>query len=151
VPAFNDAKWRDIKVPGMWEDQFKDLVNLDGLFLYRVAFDVPTEIVDKDVVLVLGAVDDEDWTYLNGKLVGSLTRQTNPRDYYEAVREYKLPKGTLRTGRNVIAVKVNDLRGAGGTKGSVLARGDADGQRWLSGLYVDKPEAQDDPYRYYCW
>ena len=23
--------------------------------------------------------------------------------------------------------------------------------RWRDGLYIDKPEEWDDPYRYFCW
>ena len=150
-PGYDDAKWRNIEVPGSWENQFPDLGSLDGLFLYRVAFDVPVEMTQQDVTLVLGAVDDEDSTYVNGQFVGSLTKQTNPNNYWEEVRTYKLPKGLLKPGRNVLAVKVNDLGGGGGMKGSLLKRKGTGSQRWLSGLYVDKPVALDDPYRYYCW
>jgi hypothetical protein len=149
--AFDDRQWRDIKVPGMWEDQFADLINLDGLFLYRVAFDVPADLADQEVTFVLGAVDDEDWTYVNGQFVGSITQKTNPDNYFEAVRRYKLPKGALKTGRNVIAVKVNDLRQAGGIKASLLKRRGGGVERWLSGLYLDTPQAKDDPYRYLRW
>ncbi len=24
-------------------------------------------------------------------------------------------------------------------------------KRWLDGLYLDEPEAWDDPYRFFCW
>jgi hypothetical protein len=151
APAYDDSGWRNIKVPGVWENQFPDLANLNGLFLYRLTFDVPPDLAGQEVTLVLGAVDDEDWTYVNGQFVGSLTRQTNPNDYYSAVRSYTLPQGLLKPGRNTIAVKVNDLRQAGGLLASLLKRRGGTAERWLSGLYVDKPEAQDDPYRYYCW
>ena len=57
-------------------------------------------------------------------------------------------EGLLKTGRNVLAVKVNDFRQAGGIKGAVLERRGAGSKRWLSGLYLDKPVALDDPYRY---
>ena len=154
---FDDSKWRKIKVPGTWEDQFRDLANLDGVFLYRVEFNVPAEIAKPsspypvDVTLVLGAVDDEDWTYLNGKFIGSMTKETNPDDYYQVTRKYIVPKGLLKVGRNVLAVKANDLRQAGGIKGAVLERRGAGVKRWLSGLYLDKPKALDDPYRYLRW
>jgi len=149
--GFDDGAWRDIQVPGSWEDQFPDLAHLNGQFLYRTAFDVPAEWADREVTLVVGAVDDEDWTHVNGQFVGSLTRQTHPDDYYSAVRSYALPRGVLAAGRNTIAVRVNDLRGAGGMFGSLLKRRGGTDERWLSGLYVDTPELQDDPYRYYCW
>jgi hypothetical protein len=108
-------------------------------------------MAQRDVVLLLGSVDDEDWTYVNGRLVGSITEKTNPRDHVEFVRTYRLPKGLLKAGPNVVAVKVNDLREVGGIKGSLYKKRGAGSTRWLSGLYVDKPEALDDPYRYYRW
>jgi hypothetical protein len=34
---------------------------------------------------------------------------------------------------------------------SSLWRRGAGSTRWLSGLYLDKPQGPDDPYRYYRW
>jgi hypothetical protein len=149
--GFDDAKWRDIKVPGTWQDQFKDLAKVNDIFLYRVVVDVPAEMAHEDVTLILGSVDDEDWTYVNGQFVGSITEKTNPRDHVETVRSYRLPKGLLKPGPNVVAVKVNDLRVVGGLKATLFKQRGAGSTRWLSGLYLDKPETLDDPYRYYRW
>ncbi len=96
--AYDDSKWRDLKIAETWQNQFKDLVNVNSVFLYRVAFDVPADMAGQDVTLVLGAVDDEDWTYLNGQFVGSMTEKTNPKDYWQAIRRYKLPAGLLKPG-----------------------------------------------------
>jgi len=155
-PGFDDSAWRSIDVPGFWEDQFDDLVDLDGTFFYRVKLTVPPEIARGESLLVLGAVDDEDRTYLNGKLVGSITQQTNPNDHWEAPRRYRLPAGTLVAGENVIAVQVEDVRQMGGIMGFVTAPDIAPvqtkgKQRWLDGLYLDVPEEWDDPYRFFRW
>jgi hypothetical protein len=149
--GFDDGKWRNVNVPAMWQNQFKDLVNVNGVFLYRLAFDVPADMAQQEVTLVLGAVDDEDSTYLNGQFVGSVTAKTNPNNYWQAVRRYKLPAGLLKAGQNVVAVKNNDIKGTGGILASSLWRRGAGSTRWLSGLYLDKPQAPDDPYRYYRW
>ncbi len=155
-PGFDDSAWRSINVPGSWEDQFEDLVDFDGTFLYRVKVAVPPEIAQGESLLVLGAIDDEDRTYLNGKLVGSITQQTNPHDYWEALRCYRLPAGTLVAGENVIAVQVEDLRQAGGIMAftnvpDVRPLQTKAEQRWLDGLYLDVPEEWDDPYRFFRW
>jgi beta-galactosidase len=150
-PDFDHSKWRDVKVPGDWQNQFKDLANVNGVFLYRTAIDVPADMAGEEVTLVLGVVDDEDTTYVNGQLVGSINQKTNPNDYYSAVRRYKLPGGLLKPGPNIVAVNNNDLRGTGGMKASLLKRKGGGSTRWLSGLYLDKPVALDDPYRYYRW
>ncbi|MBN1672985.1 MAG: hypothetical protein JXR37_18210 [Kiritimatiellae bacterium] len=153
TPAFDDGTWRKIRVPGLWEEQFSDLTEFNGMFLYRVRFDLPKKMAGRDVTLVLGAVDDEDWTYVNGKLVGSITAKTNPKDYWIAPRHYRVPASVLKPGVNVIAVKVNDLRQAGGIKGELRTRPsqDAGAARWAKGLYLDTPEEWDDPYRFFRW
>jgi len=156
-PGFDDTAWRDIAVPGTWEDQSGDLAEFDGTFLYRVRVNVPTEIAAGDALLVLGAIDDEDLTYVNGRLVGSTTQETNPRDYWQAARRYRLPAGTLVAGDNVIAVRVVDLRQSGGIMGFRSIpdvpplQSLRENRRWLDGLYLDEPDPEDDPYRYFRW
>jgi len=139
-------------VPGVWDDQCPDLVDFDGTFLYRTTFELPAEMAGRDVVLVLGAIDDEDWTSVNGVAVGSVTAQTNPDNYWMAERRYRVPAAALKAGANVLAVKVNDLRQAGGIKGTrpTIPAGAAAG-RWMRGLYLDTPEEWDDPYRFFRW
>ena len=55
----------------------------------------------------LGGVDDFDWTYVNGRLLGHQIQ-------YNAPRDYAIPAGVLREGRNTVAVKVRDNGGYGG-------------------------------------
>ena len=157
--GFDDGNWLTIRVPGTWENQFDNLADWDESFLYRVEFDLPREMTGAGVTLVLGAIDDEDWTYLNGKPAGSITTETNPRDYWKALRKYPVPAGLLQEGQNVLAVKVRDLREAGGIKGlsgsahqqERLRRRRAGKDRYLSGLYLDTPIRWDDPYRFFRW
>ena len=149
APEFDAAAWRELKTPGLWESQGEDLKAYDGFAWYRKEFTLETVPTAPGLVLKLGAVDDEDWTYLNGRLVGHIGRDTHPDDYWSADRVYAVPPGLLRVGRNVIAVRVNDLRGGGG-----IARGPLglyEPGRWLSSYYLDDPVALDDPYRYNRW
>ena len=44
-----------------------------------------------------GAIDDQDWVFLNGKLIGSTTADT--RDCYRVRRDYPLPSELLRWGQ----------------------------------------------------
>ena len=157
--GFDDRDWLSIRVPGTWENQFDNLADWDEFFLYRVEFDVPADMTGAGVTLVLGAIDDEDWTFINGKPVGSITTETNPRDYWKALRKYPVPAGVLAEGKNILAVKVRDLREAGGIKGlsgsahqqERLRRRRAGKDRYLSGLYLDLPIRWDDPYRFFRW
>ena len=146
-PAFDASGWRSIDVPGSWEDQFADLADYQGIAWYRFEFDRPD--IATPVTLSLGGIDDEDWTYLNGRLVGHIGEDTHPDNYWEALREYEIAPGDLRPGKNVLVVKVRDLRQDGGiTKGPV---GIFHPGRWLGSYYVDVPAKLDDPYRYYRW
>ncbi len=155
--GFDDSRWHGVKVGASWESQFEELRSFDGAFLYRVKVRVPPELAGRRGTLVLGAVDDEDRTYVNGSLVGSTTQQTNPADYWEVPRRYDLPAGTLEAGENVIAVEVTDVRQAGGIMAFASiedvppVRTGPENMRWLTGLYLDEPVAEDDPYRFYRW
>ena len=157
APGFDDSAWRDVRLGSGWETQFEDLVGFDGVFLYRAELTVPPGLAEGGATLVLGAVDDEDRTYVNGRLVGSITRESNPSNYWEAARRYELPPGALKPGRNTIAVEVTDLRQVGGLLGfkSIQdippVRVRRENKRWLDGLYLDEPAIEDDPYRYFRW
>jgi hypothetical protein len=148
LPEFDDSRWRPIEVPGTWESQRPELADYNGIFWYRKELELPVLPEDAELVLSMGAVDDEDWTYLNGELIGSITAETHEQ-HWAAARRYVLPKGALRPGRNVLAVRVRDTYMGGG-----IVRGPASIQapgRWLDGYYMDTPGAGDDPYRYYRW
>jgi len=116
--GFNDADWREIRVPAAWEDQgYRDY---DGYGWYRKTF-VYNGNPDDKMVVMLGKIDDVDQTYINGTLVaftGSFPK--NSRDWggygqeYNAQRGYYIPAGLLKKGANVIAVRVLDTGGAGG-------------------------------------
>lgn len=117
-PGFDDSKWDKIFVPARWEDQ--GYRNYDGYAWYRISFSFKGET--KDMVLLMGKIDDIDQVYVNGRLIGSTgdfrARQgSNPDvdDEYDDFRAYYIPDGLLKTkGVNVIAVRVFDERGAGG-------------------------------------
>jgi hypothetical protein len=63
----------------------------------------------------------------------------------------------LKADGNVLAVQVTNRRREGGILGfekaqfSVKEALYGERMRWLSGLYLDKPVEEDDPYRYFPW
>jgi beta-galactosidase len=146
---FDASSWRPLRMPGTFEAQLTDLANYDGVVWLRKEFNLTQVPTNEPLTLTIGGVDDEDWTYLNGRFVGHIGQNTHPTNYWEAMRRYPLTRDVLKAGRNVIAVKVKDLRQSGGiTKGpiSIVER-----ERWLEAHYLDAPEALDDPYRYNRW
>jgi len=120
-PGFDDQAWKNIRVPAYWETQgFKDY---DGFGWYRVTFKVPAEYQDKDLVMLLGKIDDFDEAYLNGKRIGRTGERleedmnmNNPNsDAYSRVRAYTIPDGLIKAGKdNVLAVRVYDCWLGGG-------------------------------------
>jgi sialate O-acetylesterase len=103
--SFDDGKWPAMKVPGIWEQQ--SLGDFDGVVWCRKTIDVKAEDAGKEAVLELAMIDDADDTYLNGVKIGTTTT-------YNEKRKYNIPAGSLKAGRNVIAVRVLDTGGGGG-------------------------------------
>jgi sialate O-acetylesterase len=103
----NTSQWKSMNMPGDW--QWGGLPNLDGVVWFRREIVIPEGQSTDGMTLVMGSVDDTDSTFVNGQLVGSYRGQKK--------REYVLPTGLLKPGRNVIAVRVEDTGGAGGIVG----------------------------------
>jgi sialate O-acetylesterase len=107
---FQDANWPEIKVPSLWENQ--QIGNIDGVVWMRKTIVLSAEQAQKEAVLHLSKVDDEDVTYVNGVQVGT-------NNIWEAQRIYKIPAGVLKEGANVIAVRISDYSGGGGIYGDL--------------------------------
>lgn len=105
---FQDANWPEIKVPSLWENQ--QIGNVDGVVWMRKTIVLSAAQAQKEAVLHLSKVDDEDITYVNGVEVGT-------NKIWEAQRVYKIPAGVLKEGVNVIAVRIADYTGGGGIYG----------------------------------
>jgi hypothetical protein len=117
-PGFDDNDWKEINVPQDWESEGYE--NYDGYAWYRKEFRVSSDLKDKKLYLSLGKIDDYDYTYLNGKLIGSVFDLEKDGDYrrkgyeYNARRIYKIPDNLLKINDvNIISVRVYDetLRG----------------------------------------
>jgi sialate O-acetylesterase len=107
------------------------------------------------LVLSLGALDDFDDTFFNGRPVGRTDK--NVKAYWDHNRVYAVPAALVKPGRNVVAVRLFDCYGGGGFNG----------QKWEMVLkprpaetkvpgsyhadYREDFELGDDPYRYYRW
>lgn len=114
-PDYDDSYWDKIVVPSMWRSKF--IKSSGGYGWYRKEFRLPESLKDKDIYVVLGLIDDFDYTYLNGEIIG---RTKDNRSYgmsrsYQQYRVYKVYKEDLnQEGINVIAVQVEDIGGNAG-------------------------------------
>lgn len=106
------SEWKTMEVPGLWEGY--GLKGLDGTVWFRRKFKLTEAQARMPLVLKLGAIDDNDQTWINGTLVG----ETNQ---YSEERSYKVDQGVARTGVNHIVVKIEDTGGGGGFWGEADA------------------------------
>lgn len=116
---FDDSGWKEISPTMSWEKQ--GFADYDGFAWYRVTVTIPGSMKGDamkqgGLVLCLGKIDDVDFTYFNGVLVGSTGKL--PPDYegkWDTQREYRIAPDNIRFGKpNTIAVRVYDDSGEGG-------------------------------------
>ncbi|MBN2103775.1 beta galactosidase jelly roll domain-containing protein [bacterium] len=119
VEDLDDSGWNTLVVPGRWEDQgYQDL---DEYAWYRTEIILPKTMEDEKLILYIGAIDDADELYINGKKIsskgkfpGENFREYNRR-FYNHERFYYIPGHVLQPGeKNVIAIRVWDSGGDGG-------------------------------------
>lgn len=111
--SFSDSSaahdWR--KAPGElgpWERWNEPaLADYNGMVWFRTTVELTAEQASQDAVLELGAVDETDITWVNGRAVGS---NYDPG----SARRYPLPNGLLRAGDNKIVTNVLDTYREGG-------------------------------------
>ncbi|MEM1056605.1 MAG: hypothetical protein AAGI52_13865 [Bacteroidota bacterium] len=109
LPGEDTSSWDAIRVPGTWENQ--GFGGVDGYAWYRRTVSLSAAEAAQDLVLVLGAVDDLDQSFVNGVEVGRTgdpDSQEVRDDEWLRERAYPISPGLLREGDNVIAVRVYD-------------------------------------------
>jgi sialate O-acetylesterase len=124
APEFDDSAWPTVTPSGSWKDSgvdgFKDF---DGVAWYRTTVTLTEAQAQAANALRLGPVDTYDTTWVNGVRVGGASTSWMWRDY-------PVPSGVFRPGRNVIAMRVLSGGQGGGMSGAPSKRsiGLADGQ-----------------------
>ena len=105
-PAFDDAAWQPLTLPAHWSSHLSgDFTQKFGW--YRRRFIVPAALRGRDILLLLGKVDDADETFVNGVKVGGLG--SFPPHYetaWETPRRYLVPAKLLKgDGTDLVAVR----------------------------------------------
>jgi len=102
---YDASEWATMNVPGYWADH--ELGNVNGVVWFRKEIDVPASMTGQPAKLWLGRIVDADTTYVNGKIVGSVSYQYPPRIY-------DVPANLLKEGKNIVVVRVINNIGRGG-------------------------------------
>ena len=108
----NISDWKKMNLPQFFETAG---LKLDGAVWFRREIEMPQLWAGKDLELNLTAIDDYDVTYFNGTRVGSTGSET--ANSHMIPRRYRVSGNLVRSGRNVIAVRVFDSAGEGGFGG----------------------------------
>jgi len=95
-------------LPNGWESA--GYQGLDGALWFRTQFDMPADKQFQDWIIDLGKIRDEDFTWLNGKMVGN-TQGAGEN------RRYKINGDVLKPGKNNLAVQVLNYFDKGGFTG----------------------------------
>lgn len=104
-PAYVPLNWRNINIPGYWEDQ--GVKDLNGVVWYRREINIPASMTGKQAKVFLGRIVDADELYINGRQVGNTT-------YMYPQRRYHVPAGLLKEGKNIFVIRVTNNNGKGG-------------------------------------
>jgi sialate O-acetylesterase len=146
-PGADLSGWTEADVP-------KDgsvLSTIDGVVWYRRDVEIPEAWAGKDLTLKLGAIDDYDISYFNGREVGRIWKDTP--NWYMTPREYTIPAALVKPGRNTVTVRIIDNWLGGGFGGDPNAMKiqikDEGGEQSvaLAGPWVYKTAFQFDPSR----
>jgi beta-galactosidase len=113
-PSVQAEGWENVQLPNWWNDHSG--YNDQHCFgWYRRAIQIPKAMQGKTILLNLGKIDDCDETFFNGKKIGGMGEM--PPDYstaWERTRLYKVDRKLIRTGENVVAVRVYNGENKGG-------------------------------------
>ncbi|MAY74291.1 MAG: 9-O-acetylesterase [Phycisphaerae bacterium] len=108
-PSFDDSSWGTMEMPGYIAGA---LGSFDGIVWLRREIDLSAASEGEPGMLRLKRIDEYDKAYINGVQVGETVVEDG--DGRNIERAYEIPKGVLRAGRNVVAVRLMNVRGSGG-------------------------------------
>jgi len=139
-PKYDDSNWKTMSLPQSIENAGLDI---DGIIWFRRNLNLPKSQAGLSGTISLGPINDSDIVYINGKKVGGIEQE------HEKNRVYSFSKGILAEGRNVIAVRVEDIGGSGGFTGTKdqLFLKIGNGTASLQGIwnYFVEPQSSDQP------
>jgi sialate O-acetylesterase len=110
-PEFDDSAWAGIEPGERWSKSgVASLGKHRGVVWFRATVELTAQQAGEAAQLQLGQVAAADTTWVNGVRVGAGSIWWNGR-------EYAVPKGVLKPGKNVIAVRVLGDESGGGLLG----------------------------------
>ncbi len=103
-PETDVSNWKIANMPANWQNC--GIPGYEGIVWAQHSFEIPAAWAGKEIILNLGTIGDCDVTWLNGTVVGRT-------DYFDQPRIYKVPAAVLKTGSNVITLRIVNSGGGG--------------------------------------
>ena len=103
--GYDASQWEEIKMPAFWASS--PLGPINGVVWFRKEFELPSSFAGKEAKLSFGNIVEADSVFINGKFVGG-----RPSQYI--ARNYDIPTGLLKEGKNSITVRIVCPSGRGG-------------------------------------
>jgi len=127
--GYDDSKWGSVNVPMSWG---KLSINKErSIGWYRVTFDLPDSLLNKELVFFAGTIDDADETYFNGHFIGRNGKfPPNDQTAWDVERKYIVKKEWTKK-ENTIAIRVYNGIGDGGIAGGrvmIISKKESDRQ-----------------------
>lgn len=104
-PEFDDRSWKEVPVPGGFAEL--GIPATPAVVWFRREISLPDPLPAGAARIVLGVVERMDTVYVNGRWIGASSWVENPRNY-------AIPDGVLKPGRNSVAVRVFKTKPEGG-------------------------------------
>jgi sialate O-acetylesterase len=104
--TYDKSSWKTISVPTIWE--VSKIAPSDGVVWVTKTFVLSQkDLSGKELLLSIGRIDNEDITYINGKIVG----QSRIKDLD---RLYKISNTMFTIGENTITIRIKNSGDIGG-------------------------------------
>ncbi|WP_286753306.1 MULTISPECIES: sialate O-acetylesterase [Sphingobacterium] len=108
APQLDKSSWSTITIPSFFDNNL--FPGMDGVVYFGKDVELPAHWQGKPLKLILGSIDDNDITYVNGTKVGETVG-------YDQIRKYTVPATANNGSLLHIAVRVFDGAGDGGIYG----------------------------------
>lgn len=150
---YDASGWDNLSLPASWEklgykQVFPDSPSpswepYNGYAFLRRKVSIPKEWEGEDLLLYIGAVDDFDWVYLNGELIGHTGEETP--NWWETPRLYAVPKELVKFGEdNTFCLRIYDRGGEGGVRGPIFLVKKRDWEKLKTPFHLLGYEVQDE-------
>lgn len=111
--TYDKSKWQPLDVPTLWETA--KITPSDGVVWVTKDFELSqNDLSEKELILSIGRIDNEDVTYINGKIVGGSKVK-------DLDRFYKVSTEVFVVGKNTITMRIKNTGDIGGFRSAAAA------------------------------